>query len=117
MDERNILQASLKAMRLACQSLSLAAQTALVDGNQDPKLNIPTQCVVKGDSKSLSIAAASVLAKTHRDELMKKMDLQYPQYGFAKHKGYPSKMHREAIRLHGPCPEHRLSFTLLPRAK
>jgi ribonuclease HII len=114
-DQINILQASLKAMRHACNALDPQPGAALVDGNQDPKLPIQTQCVIKGDSKSLSIAAASVLAKTHRDAIMKELDKKYPVYGFAGHKGYPSKKHREAIREHGPCPVHRMSFTLLPK--
>ena len=113
-DQINILQASLKAMRQALAGLNPAAESALVDGNQDPALPVPTRLVTKGDSLSLSIAAASVLAKTHRDAIMKSLDALYPQYGFAGHKGYPSKKHRDAIREHGPCEIHRKSFTLLP---
>ena len=113
-DQINILQASLKAMREALGQLKIKADVALVDGNKDPGLGVPTECIVKGDGKSLSIAAASVLAKEHRDRLMKEYAETYPGYGFAGHKGYPSKLHREAIRQLGPCAIHRMSFTLLP---
>ena len=109
-DSLNILRASLLAMRRAVGGLSVRPDLALVDGNQDPHLEIPTQTIVKGDGKSASIAAASILAKVARDRYMKKLDEQYPQYCFAKHKGYGTKLHYEMLDKYGPCPEHRRSF-------
>ena len=83
---------------------------ALVDGNLDPKLNLPLECIIGGDGKSLSIAAASVLAKVSRDRLMLELDEHYPGYGFAKHKGYGTKAHYAALEALGPCEIHRKSF-------
>lgn len=108
--ERNILGASMLAMRRAVEALSVPAQAALVDGNRDPSLSIPTTCVVKGDGKCACIAAASILAKVSRDRYMLELDAKYPQYGFAKHKGYPTPAHYEAILRYGPSPAHRLYF-------
>lgn len=107
----NILQATKLAMRRALDGLSLKPQAALVDGNQDPGLGIPTQCIIEGDSKVASIAAASILAKVARDRWMIQLDAQYPGYGFAGHKGYGgSASHRDAILNLGPCRIHRPSF-------
>lgn len=109
-DEINILQATFLAMRRAFDGLSFRPDVAFVDGNRDPGLGCPTLCIVKGDAKSASVAAASILAKVTRDRYMKEMAVKYPAYGFEIHKGYPTKAHREAILLHGPCEIHRATF-------
>lgn len=109
-DEINILQATYLAMRRAVEQLPIPADYALVDGNRMPPLAIPGETVVKGDAKSASIAAASILAKVSRDRVMLLMDPVYPQYQFAKHKGYGTKVHREALLTYGPCPIHRKTF-------
>ncbi|WP_101697858.1 ribonuclease HII [Clostridium minihomine] len=109
-DEINILQATFLAMNRAAAGLSIPADCALVDGNRDPLLPIPTTLVVKGDSQSANIAAASILAKVSRDRLMLELDELYPQYQFRKHKGYGTALHRELLLQHGPCPIHRKSF-------
>ena len=110
-DEINILQARFLAMRRAVEQLSVCPDFALVDGNRDPAIpKVETLCVVGGDAKSASIAAASILAKVTRDRWMLELDRQYPQYQFAKHKGYPTALHQELILEHGPCPEHRKTF-------
>lgn len=109
-DEVNILQATFLAMRRALAGLKLAPDYALVDGNRDPILGIPTRCEVKGDRRYACIAAASILAKVSRDRWMDEMDALYPQYGFLRHKGYPTKAHYEALAQFGPCPIHRRSF-------
>ena len=109
-DEVNILQATFLAMRRALAGLGKTPDLALVDGNRDPGLGIPTRCEVKGDGRYACIAAASVLAKVSRDRLMEKMDSLYPQYGFLRHKGYPTKYHYEMLAQYGPCPIHRRSF-------
>lgn len=109
-DEINILQATYLAMRRAVEQLSVPADYALVDGNRMPPLAIPGETVVKGDAKSASIAAASILAKVSRDRVMLLIDPVYPQYQFAKHKGYGTKVHREALLTYGPCPIHRKTF-------
>ena len=107
----NILEATFLAMNRAVAQLSPAADFALIDGNRPPKgLPVPCQTVIKGDALSCSIAAASVLAKVTRDRYMLEMDEKYPAYGFAGHKGYGTKAHRDAIQAYGPCPIHRLSF-------
>ena len=108
-DRINILQATWKAMRLAVEQLK-QTQFILVDGNPVKGLPLPSESIVKGDAKSLSIGAASILAKTHRDLLMEKYAEQYPQYGFEVHKGYCTPQHIEAVRKYGPCPIHRLSY-------
>ncbi len=108
-DQINILQASLEAMKRALLQLALV-HYALIDGNKCPDIHLPCQAIVKGDSRSPSIAAASILAKETRDAKMLKYHEQYPQYNFAKHKGYPTKEHLEALMLHGPTPIHRRSF-------
>jgi len=111
-DELNILNASLLAMRRAIAKLDPKPDFVLVDGNQTRGFTIPAKAIVKGDALSPSIAAASILAKVSRDRSCLELDRLYPEYGFAKHKGYPTKDHYEAIRLHGVTPEHRQSFTL-----
>ena len=109
-DEINILQATFKAMREAVEGLSVRADIALIDGNQKPGLSIEERTLVKGDAKSISIAAASILAKVTRDRYCLEMDEKYPEYQFAKHKGYGTKLHYEMIAEHGICPEHRKTF-------
>ena len=109
-DEINILNASMLAMRRAVEALEVPADFALIDGNCSRGFNIPTETVVKGDAKSYSIAAASILAKVTRDRQCAELDKAYPQYGIGKHKGYPTKDHMDAVRLHGPSPIYRMSF-------
>jgi len=109
-DEINILQATFTAMRRAIAQLSLKPELALVDGNRAADFGLPVQTVVKGDSLSANIAAASVLAKVTRDRYMKELAVKYPEYGFEVHKGYGTKRHYEALREHGPCPAHRRTF-------
>lgn len=107
----NILEATFLAMNRAIQGLSVKPDFALVDGNRVPKgIKIPCATVVKGDSKSMSVAAASILAKVTRDRLMLTYDEKYPQYNFKKHKGYGTKEHTELLKQYGPSPIHRLSF-------
>ena len=108
-DRINILQATWKAMRLAVSQLK-QTQFILVDGNPVKGFSLPSESIVGGDAKSLSIGAASILAKTHRDLLMEKYAEQYPQYGFELHKGYCTARHMEAVRKYGPCPIHRLTY-------
>lgn len=113
-DAINILNASFLAMHRAIGNLSIRPQHLLIDGNRfKPYAGIPHTTVVKGDGKYLSIAAASVLAKTYRDDYMGGLDKTYPAYGWQKNKGYPTKAHRDAIRLYGVTPYHRKSFNLL----
>lgn len=109
-DALNILQASLLAMRRAVAALSRQPDYVLVDGNCDPGLAIPTQTVIKGDGTSACIAAASILAKVARDRYLLELDKQYPLYQFAKHKGYPTKLHYELLDIHGASNVHRQSF-------
>ena len=109
-DRLNILQATRQGMRRAVLSLSQRPDHALIDGLPVPDFPVPQTAIVKGDGKSFSIAAASILAKVSRDERMKELDEQYPQYAFAAHKGYGTTLHLERLRLHGPSPIHRLSF-------
>lgn len=113
-DEINILWASIEAMHLALDQLELRPEHLLVDGNRFlPYQDIPFECIVGGDGKFTSIAAASVLAKTHRDEYMIRQHEIFPVYGWNTNKGYPTAAHREGIRLHGPCSLHRQSFKLV----
>lgn len=110
-DRINILQAAFLAMRRAAEGLSLPPDLILVDGNRNPAIpGAPNHCLVKGDAKCAAIAAASILAKVSRDRLMEELALQYPGYGFAVHKGYGTKAHRQAILEKGPCPIHRKTF-------
>jgi len=109
-DEINILQASYKAMQLAVKQLAVTPEYCLIDGRGVPVLSMPSQAVVKGDSRSFSIAAASIIAKVTRDQFMVEMHEKFPHYGFASHKGYPTRRHIKAIREFGLCPIHRRSF-------
>ena len=109
-DEINILQATFLAMQRALDQLEIKPDLALIDGNREKDFGIPVKTVVKGDSLSLNIAAASVLAKVTRDDLMLEMAEKYPEYGFEVHKGYGTKAHYAALREHGPCAIHRMSF-------
>lgn len=109
-DTLNILQATLLAMRRAVLALPIQPQQVLVDGLYCPQTGIPSEAIVKGDSKVAAISAASILAKTARDELMLKLHVQYPQYGFDGHKGYPTAAHLAALREHGVSEMHRRSF-------
>ena len=113
-DQLNILQASITAMHRAIDQLVLSPELLLIDGNRfRPYPGIPHECIVKGDATYRSIAAASILAKTERDRMMLELAQQYPGYGFAEHKGYPTPQHRVALAELGPSPVHRLSFRLL----
>ena len=109
-DEINILQATFLAMRRALSQLSIRPEIALIDGNRETDFGLPVKTVVKGDSLSANIAAASVLAKVTRDNIMVELAQQYPEYGFEIHKGYGTKAHYEALRTYGPSPIHRRSF-------
>ena len=113
-DRINIYQATLVAMRRAVEKLRPAPEHVLVDARTIPQLAMPQEAHIKGDARFYHIACASILAKTHRDNYMIRMDRRYPGYGFAGHKGYPSTGHRDAIRKLGPCPIHRTSFRWLP---
>lgn len=109
-DEINILQATFLAMRRALDQLSVRPDLALIDGNRETDFGLPVRTVVKGDSLSANIAAASILAKVSRDDVMLKLAQDYPQYGFDIHKGYGTKAHYQALRDFGPCPIHRRTF-------
>lgn len=109
-DEINILQATFMAMRGAYEGLGVKCDIALIDGNQKPGLPCEERTIVKGDAKSISIAAASILAKVSRDRYMREVDGKYPQYQFSKHKGYGTKLHYEMIAEYGICEEHRRTF-------
>ncbi|MBL7918812.1 MAG: ribonuclease HII [Bacteroidia bacterium] len=114
-DEINILNASFLGMHRAVDQLEVTPQLLLIDGNRFKAYkNIPHQCIIKGDAKFLSIAAASILAKTYRDDFMKAAALKHPEYSWESNMGYPTKKHREAIRQYGVTPLHRLTFQLLP---
>lgn len=110
-DSLNILQATLLAMRRAVEGLRLKPVKVLVDGNRLPKLSILAEAIVKGDARIPAISAASILAKVHRDRWCEQFHLEYPQYGFAGHKGYGTAEHLAALREHGACPQHRRSFS------
>jgi len=115
-DEINILQASFAAMHRCVDQLKTKVDLLLIDGNRfNPYKNINHECMIKGDGRFLSIAAASILAKTHRDEIMVRLHNDYPNYMWNKNKGYPTKAHREAIAKYGLTPHHRLSFRQLPK--
>ncbi len=109
-NELNILNATMLAMKRAFDGLSVRPAYALIDGNRIPDLGIAAEAVVKGDFRSANIAAASILAKVSRDRYMQELDEKYPEYGFAKHKGYGTAQHIEALKKYGPCPEHRTLF-------
>jgi ribonuclease HII len=109
-DELNILQATLLAMRRAVEGLRLKPTKVLVDGNRLPVLDVLAEAIVKGDAKVPAISAASILAKVHRDRWCAEYDREFPQYGFAAHKGYGTAEHIAALREHGACPQHRKSF-------
>lgn len=114
-DEINILNASFLAMHLATEKLTPQPEFIAVDGNRfTPYKKVPFECVVKGDGKLMNIAAASILAKTYRDEIMEQLHQEFPYYDWAKNKGYPTKRHRDGISKHGTTPHHRMSFQLLP---
>ena len=115
-DQINILKASFKAMHLAIDKLKAVPQLLLIDGNRFiPYKKIPHQCFVKGDGRFASIAAASILAKTYRDEYMLQLHNEFPHYGWKNNKGYGTAIHRDAIAIHGLCKHHRKSFNLLPQ--
>ncbi len=109
-EEINILNAAMLAMKRAVEGLGIQPDYVLVDGNRLPELSVSAEAVVKGDANSASIAAASILAKVARDRNLRELDEMYPEYGFSKHKGYGTKAHYEAILAHGPSPVHRMSF-------
>jgi ribonuclease HII len=114
-DKINILNASFLAMHRAVDQLKTLPSSLLIDGNRfKPYKNIPHHCIIKGDGKLMSIAAASILAKTYRDDFMENLALQFPIYGWERNKGYPTQQHRNAIRKIGSCQHHRKSFRLLP---
>lgn len=114
-DEINILNASFLAMHRAVDKLKVRPEFLLIDGNRFKAYKkIPHQCIIKGDGKYMNIAAASILAKTYRDDFMKAAAIKYPQYGWENNMGYPTKKHRDAIREYGPTPLHRMTFQLLP---
>ncbi|PRD64453.1 ribonuclease HII [Malikia granosa] len=116
-DRLNILQATLLAMQRAVAGLRLKPGLVLVDGNRLPLLEMRAEAIVKGDAKVASISAASILAKVTRDRGLELLDQRYPQYGFARHKGYGTAEHLQALRVHGPCPEHRRSFAPVAQAE
>ena len=109
-EEINILNAAMLAMKRAVEGLKIPVDFAIIDGNRKPSLNIDCEAVVKGDAKSMSVAAASILAKVSRDRILRQYAIDYPQYGFEKHKGYGTAAHIAALREFGPCPIHRKSF-------
>ncbi|NND49732.1 MAG: ribonuclease HII [Rhizobiales bacterium] len=109
-DADNILQATLWAMAQAANNLTSPPATVIVDGNQLPQLSCPCEAIIGGDRKSLSIAAASIIAKVTRDRMMEELARAFPQYGFERHRGYPTKAHIASLNAHGPCPHHRRSF-------
>ncbi len=111
-DTLNILQASIRAMHRALERLAPPPGYVLVDGNAFHHPAFPFRTVVRGDSRLLTVAAASIVAKVHRDRLMQELDLQFPEYGFARHKGYPTRQHIETLRKYGPSPIHRRSFVV-----
>lgn len=115
-DQVNILHASMLAMRRACMALDPRPQRALIDGNRCPDLPLPCRAIVKGDQKIRSISAASIIAKVYRDRLMQELHEEHPEYGFDRHKGYPTVAHRQALEIHGVLPEHRRSFAPVRRA-
>ena len=119
-DKINILQASLYGMKRSYEKIrdkGIKVDILLCDGNKTPQVDCPVSAIVKGDAKVPEIMAASILAKNHRDRLMERADAKWPEYGFSKHKGYPTALHYQALSLYGPCPIHRLSFRLEKEGK
>ncbi len=116
-DRLNTYRAALEAMRRAVAGLTLRPDYALVDARTIPGLDVPQRAIVKGDRKSYSIAAASIVAKEHRDEMMRRLDEAYPDYGFGRHMGYGTAAHLAALDQLGPCPEHRMSFAPVRQAR
>jgi ribonuclease HII len=117
-DEINILNASILSMHRALEKLAVDPDIIVVDGNKfKPFKDIPHECIIKGDGKILSIAAASILAKTHRDEYMLKLHQEFPFYDWNKNKGYPTKFHKKAIALHGTTAHHRMTFNMTEHIK
>ena len=116
-EELNILNATMLAMKRAVEGLEIPADYAMIDGNRLPDLSIGAEYIIKGDARSMSIASASILAKVSRDRLMYEYAKEYPQYAFDKHKGYGTKVHKAALLEYGPCPYHRMSFLrkILPK--
>lgn len=110
-DQINILQATMKAMKLAVEGLSVTPDKVEVDGNRCPDIDYPVEAIVKGDDKVQAISAASILAKVERDQQMIELHQRYPEYGFDRHKGYGTKVHVAALQAHGACPQHRRSFS------
>jgi len=115
-DRINILQATMLAMQQAVEQLSVPPQHVFIDGNRCPRINLPATAIVKGDARVAAISAASILAKVERDAQMLVLHETYPQYGFDRHKGYPTRAHFEALAEYGPCPEHRRSYAPVMRA-
>lgn len=115
-DRINILQATMQAMRTAAEKLHIEPVLVRIDGNRAPDLRWPVQTVIGGDGLDRAISAASILAKVHRDRLMEKLHERWPQYGFDRHKGYPTPAHISALETHGPCPAHRRSFSPVRQA-
>ncbi|QMU56692.1 MAG: ribonuclease HII [Candidatus Mycalebacterium zealandia] len=111
-DEINILRATIKAMERAVAALKVSPDFLLIDGNTETSLPLKQRAIVGGDGKCMSIAVASIIAKVTRDGMMKDLHNRYPLYNFSRHKGYPTREHRELVETHGPCPEHRKSFKL-----
>ncbi len=109
-EDMNILNATMLAMKRAVEGLKVSADFAMIDGNRTPDLHIPCEYIIKGDAKSMSVACASILAKVTRDRLLYEYAKEYPQYSFDKHKGYGTKVHIEALKKYGPCKYHRQSF-------
>ncbi len=115
-DEINIYNATIRAMELAVADLEISPNYAIVDGPLKLSLSCPVRAIIRGDSLSISIAAASIVAKVTRDRLMQRYDEKYPQYGFARHKGYPTRIHKEALESYGASPIHRKSFAPVKKA-
>ena len=115
-DRINILQATMLAMKQAVEQLAVSPQHVFIDGNRSPDINVPATAIVKGDARVAEISAASILAKVERDAQMLALHETWPQYGFDKHKGYPTKAHFEALAEYGPCPEHRRSYAPVRKA-
>lgn len=114
-DRINILQATMLAMKQSVEQLQIVPDHVFIDGNRCPEISHAVTAIIKGDARVAEISAASILAKVERDAQMEVLHQQYPQYGFAKHKGYPTKVHMELLAEHGPCPEHRRSYAPVRR--